>query len=810
VHAIHKLERGTTHPHRDTTNRLVQALRLSADDEAAFRALAEPVPRHRDTTAAATADLRLTRADLPVALTRFVGRQREIVEVEELLRSARLITLTGVGGCGKTRLALEVARSNAAQFSDGVALVELAPLTDGSLVTQAIGSAVGVREAPSRPMLDTLCGALKSRQVLLVLDNCEHLLEACAQQADALLRACPRLTVLATSREPLGLMGEVSWRVPSLAVPPLDPVPPPERLADFQSVQLFVDRAHAVHRPFAITEHNAASVALVCARLDGIPLALELAAVRVRSMDVEALASRLDHRFRLLTGGSRGALPRQQTLRATIDWSYQLLTPAEQGLFKRLSVFASSWTLDAAEVVCSGPGAEREDVVELVLHLVDKSLVLRGESPDAQRYVLLQTLRHYGREQLVAADEAHLFRDRHAAYFLDLAEQTESARERLDTSGWMDPLEAEQADLDSALDWFVAQADVTRALRLTGVLWHLWEVHGALAEGRRRISRVMALRGAEAPTLARARVLNGAGVLALNQHDAVTARRLFRESLALYTRHQHAQGVAWVLIHLSWQCLDIGRPRPARRFLRQATALCEQLGDRRGVARCWNLLGYLAWVEGDLFASRDFHERSLALNRELGERWGTAWALDRLSLTLQYLAEQGEAEPTAARPLIEEALTIWRELGERRHFAFAMCDLAAAAVLEHDFRQAERWLMESESIFAEVGEPLGQVWVVGVYELLLATAGDLESALRVFAATAGALRPFEGATRPVNGWPVPYMERIKRHQQEAERLIGVEATANVLTDVQAMSLSEVIAYAKHASGAIARDNEFGR
>jgi non-specific serine/threonine protein kinase len=205
-----------------------------------------------------------------------------MAEVEELLNSERLITLTGVGGCGKTRLALEVARSNAAQFSDGVALIELAPLTNGSLVAQAIGSTLGIREAPSQPLLDTLCRALKSRRVLLVLDNCEHLLKACAQHADALLRASPGLTVLATSREPLGITGEVSWRVPSLAVPPLDPVPAPEQLADFQSVQLFVDRAHAVHPPFAITEHNAAAVALVCARLDGIPLALELAAVRVR------------------------------------------------------------------------------------------------------------------------------------------------------------------------------------------------------------------------------------------------------------------------------------------------------------------------------------------------------------------------------------------------------------------------------------------------------------------------------------------------------------------------------------------------
>jgi hypothetical protein len=286
-------------------------------------------------------------------------------------------------------------------------------------------------------------------------------------------------------------------------------------------------------------------------------------------------------------------------------------------------------------------------VVELVLRLVDKSLVVpTEETAGAQRYELLQTLRQYGREQLVAADEADLQHDRHAAYFLALAEHIESARVQLDTSGWTDPLVLEQADLDAALDRFVGQADTERALRLAGVMWHVWQVHGTFTEGRRRLAAVLALPRADDPTLARARVLNEAGVLALNQHDDVpAARRLFRESLALYRRHQHDPGIAWVLIHLSWLCGDIGRTKAARRFLREAPPLCERLGDRRGSARCYNLLGYLACTEGDLHASRDFHQRSLALHRELGDRWGTGWAIQRLCVTLCYLAEIGQVRP---------------------------------------------------------------------------------------------------------------------------------------------------------------------
>jgi predicted ATPase/DNA-binding XRE family transcriptional regulator len=802
VHAIQKLERGTTHPYRDTTNRLVDALGLSAEEEARFRELGQPAPRHqRDGASGFPEDVQLACPELPVALTSFVGREREIAEIDVLLESARLITLTGVGGCGKTRLALEVARQVSARFADGVVLVELASVAAAALVPQAVASTLGIREVPTQPLLATLGATLKSRQLLLVLDNCEHLLEASAQVADALLRASPRLTILATSRESLGLTGEVSWRVPSLQSPPVNALPSREEMAEFAAVRLFVDRAQAAQTHFSLTSRNSAAVAQICHQLDGIPLALELAAVRVRGMSVDELAARLDQRFRLLTGGSRTALPRQQTLRATIDWSYQLLTPEERLLFARLSVFASSWTLDAAEAVCGGRGIQRDDVVDLVLRLVDKSLVVPEEETDgAQRYGMLQTLRQYGREQLVATDEAATFHDLHATYFLALAERTDSARSGLDASGWTDRLALDQADFEAALDWLTAASDAERALRLAGVLWHLWQVHAYLTQGRRRIAALLELPAAEAPTLARARVLNGAGVLALNQLDTFSARRHFGESLRLYRDLQHDRGVAWVLIHLGWVCIDILYYKAADRFLREAVALCERLGERAGVARCLNLLGILAWERGNLREAFDLHRRSLSLSRELSDRWGAAWALHRLSVALLSMAELDQFEVSSVHPLIEEELAIWQALGERRHFAFGLCDLANEATLQRDFDRARRHLAEGFAIFTEVDDPHGVAWVLHGYGLLLAATGRPDAALRVEAAGRAAggdlfqLR-FERQRQH------PFQLRYARQRKQICDTLGADAAARAWADGQTMSLPEAIVYAQRASAA---------
>src|SRR5713226_5481995 len=371
--------------------------------------------------------------------------------VKQLLSSTALLTLTGSGGCGKTRLALQVAADLLEEYADGVWLVELAPLADPALVPQTVASALGVRDAPGRPLTATLTDYLRSKSLLLVLDNCEHLLEAGAQLADALLRSCPRLRLLASSREGLGIGGEQTYRVPSLSLPDARHLPPLERLRDFEAVQLFADRARLSQATFAVTQANALSVAQVCQRLDGIPLAIELAAARVKALSVEKLNERLDDMFRLLTGGSRTALPRQQTLRALIDWSYDLLSPSEGALLRRLSVFAGGWTLEAAEAVCAGEGVEEWEVLDLLTSLVEKSLVLYEERGGEGRYRLLETVRQYARDRLLEAGEAEAVRGRHLGFVLRLAEEAEPKLSGPEQVVWLDRLEAEHDNLRAAL-----------------------------------------------------------------------------------------------------------------------------------------------------------------------------------------------------------------------------------------------------------------------------------------------------------------------------------------------------------------------
>ena len=338
--------------------------------------------------------------NLPLDLSSFVGREKELAEVRRLMEEARLLTLTGTGGCGKTRLALAVAGELAEEFEDGVWFVELASLSDPSLVPQAVASVLGAREQPGRSLTETLSDHLRVRKLLLVLDNCEHLIVSCAALAEVLLRSCPELRILATSREALGIVGEFTWPVPPLSLPDLRRLPDRESLAQYESTCLFVERAVAVKPSFVLTEQNAPAVAQVCYRLDGIPLALELAAARTKVLSVEQIADRLDDCFRLLAAGGRTAMPRHKTLHATMDWSHELLGAKEQVLFRRLSVFSGGFSLEAAETVCAGEGIEEDEVLGLLSHLVDKSLVVAREEDGEARYRLLGTVRQYGREKL--------------------------------------------------------------------------------------------------------------------------------------------------------------------------------------------------------------------------------------------------------------------------------------------------------------------------------------------------------------------------------------------------------------------------
>ena len=480
--------------------------------------------------------------NLPIQLTSFIGREREKAEVRRLLFASRCLTLTGSGGAGKTRLALQVAAETLEEFPGGVWLVELAALSDPTLVPQAEASALRVTEQPGRLMVDTLRDGVRGKSMLVMLDNCEHLVAACAHLTTALLGACPNLRILATSREALGVSGETTWRVPSLSVPDPQHLPPLDRFKEYDAVRLFIDRVVASDPQFAVTTNNAPAVAQVCHRLDGIPLALELAAARVKVLAVEQIATRLDDRFRLLTAGSRTAVLRQQTLRATMDWSFDLLSQEERALLRRRSVFAGGWSLEAAEAICSGNGVAASDTLDLLTQLVNKSLVIAETQGGEARYRLLETVRQYGRDRLLKSKKLETMRDRHLNFFLNLAEKAEPHLEGGEQAVWLNRLGAEHDNLRGALEWSIHGAP-GKGLRLAVALGKFWLVRGHFTEGRGWLEEALesSTRGSVA---LRAKAFNWAGLMAVRQVDYAAARSFHGKSLAIYREVRDKRGIA--------------------------------------------------------------------------------------------------------------------------------------------------------------------------------------------------------------------------------------------------------------------------
>jgi non-specific serine/threonine protein kinase len=690
--AISDLERGLSRaPRRETVALLADALRLAPGPRAALEAAA------RRPAAPGAGPGR--PHNLPVQLTRFVGREREVAAVEELLGRARLVTVTGTGGAGKTRLAVRVAAelldADGAPYPDGAWFVDLAPLADERLVPQAALAALGLKGVPGRPPLELLTEHLRPRTALLVPDNCEHLLDGCARLADAVLRACPRVRILATSRELLGLPGEVAWRVPSLTLPPPEGGPAPgdggaaaawvSAVAESEAVRLFVDRVRLVRPDFAVTAANAAALGHVCRRLDGIPLAIELAAARARTLPVDQLARRLDDRFRLLTGGSRTALPRQQTLRATLDWSHGLLDASEQALLRRLAVFAGGWTVEAAERVCAGGGLAAGDVLELLGRLVDKSLVLLEAAGGEGRYRLLETIRQYAGERLLEAGEAEATRGRHLGWCVDLGAQAEphvlGGAEQL---AWLARLEAEHDNLRAALAWSL-DGDPAAGLRLAGSLAHFWRVRSFLTEGQRWMESLLA--AAPRGTAERVKALAAAGGIAAHPRDWATTRARLEEAVALGRALGEQRYTAWALRDLGGVAAARGDRAQARALLHEALALVQAAGDERGRSATLLWLGRLAAAEGDYPQARAALEEGLTRARRVDERWLTSDLLRELGGVLL-----DEGQPGRAEALVAEALALAQEVHSPQHALLAQLELGRLAWWRGDLdRATERY-----------------------------------------------------------------------------------------------------------------------
>ncbi len=635
--------------------------------------------------------------NLPVQLTSFIGREREMEDVKSLLSRTRLVTLMGAGGAGKTRLAIQAAADLIEQFPKGVWLVELAPISDPALVVQVVASTFEVREVAGRSLQDMLVDYLQAKSLLLVLDNCEHLVAASAHLASALLRACPNLKILATSREALGITGEATYRVPSLSRPDPRRLQSLEELTQFESVRLFVERGIHSQPRFALTEANAKAVAHICHRLDGIPLAIELAAARVKVLTADQIAARLDDRFRLLTGGSRTGLPHHQTLRAAMDWSHDLLSKGERTLLRRLSVFAGGFNLEAVEAVCTGDGVDVVSVLDLVANLVDKSLVVAEGLNGETRYRLLETIRQYGLERLQASGEVATARGRHLDWYLGLAEQAEPELQGPDQVGWLDRLEMEHDNLRAALEWAKTEERGAEAgLRLAGALHQFWAMRGYLSEGREWLEGFV--ERSKVASSARAKAVYGAGDLASDQGDYGRAEALCEESMGLYRNLGDKLGIALSLNVLAILTRNRGDHRRAITLLEESLALCRELGHVWALAETLHILGLTVRRQGDYERAKALFEESLTLWRESGDKWGLARALGSLGVVARL---QGDYE--RARALHEQSLALSKELGHRSEVAEELQTLGTVAQNQGDYARATALYEECLVLSRELG-----------------------------------------------------------------------------------------------------------
>jgi predicted ATPase/DNA-binding CsgD family transcriptional regulator/DNA-binding XRE family transcriptional regulator len=644
---------------------------------------------------------------LPAPLTSFVGRAQELTDLRRLLPTARLLTLTGPGGCGKTRLALQLAEDLLAtgEYPDGLWWTDLADLADPFLVPQAVASALGVREQSGRRLLAALADYVGPKQVLLVLDNCEHLLEACGQLAVTLLRACPHLQVLATSREALHVPGECIWPVPALSLPPPYSFPAATELTLYDAVHLFVERATASLPDFAVTAQNAFAVAQICYRLDGIPLAIELAAARVRVLSAGQIAERLDSALSLLTRGSSLAVPRQQTLRATLDWSYALLAANEQALLRRLSVFAGTFALEAVEAVCAGAGIAGAEILDLLSELVDKSWVVVERQPTGgTRYRLLETIRQYSLEKLDAAGELPAGHTHHLRWYVQLAEQAEPQLRGRDQQAWLRQLEAERDNLRAALIWARKSRQIELGLRLAASSKRFWYTRGHFAEGWEQLAALLQdPEGVAPPVLAKA--CSAAALFAFERGDHRAAAAYYERALGLYERVGDRASVAYSLNGLATQMLFLGDAARARGLAEQSLMLFRALGEqgKAGVAEVLNTLANIAAsLGGDQAGAAAYLQDSLALFRACCDSRSAGNVLYGLGDL-----ERRRGNQRRAQEYFRQGLSLHRELDYYRGISTGLERLAEGELLrgEAGAQHAARLFAAAEALRHSIGLP---------------------------------------------------------------------------------------------------------
>ena len=679
-----------------------------------------------------TLDVR--KNNLPLQLTSFLGRTAELAALKELLAGGRLVTLVGTGGIGKTRLAIELATEVLEDFGY-VWLAELAPITDPGLVAQTLMAAIDVREQAGRTPIDALIDYFAPKSALVILDNCEHLVEACAILAESLLEACPKLKIIATSREHLGVPGEASWRVPSLPVPDPEWLPALEQVAESAAVALFVDRATAASPSFQLTKENAPLVVQICQRLDGIPLAIELAAKRLSLLTLPQMITRLNDRFRLLTGGGRTALPRQQTLRAAIDWSHELLAESERTLLRRASVFAGGFSLELAEEICAWTPLDAADMLDLLGTLVSKSLIVYDET--GSRYGMLETIREYAVERARSAGEDGEIATRHRTRFLALAEEADRELHGPAQLRWFDLIDTEIANFRAAFDSYLTHEDAQAALRIASGLGLYWRARGRFTEGRGWLERGLAPREAVPATL-RARALAWASYLAIYQGAYTQAQIRGEESLNLYTAAGDGWGTGFALQVLGAVALNQDDYPSAARLEQESVRYLRQNGDTDGLGLSYVYLGVVALRRGEYPGAMGLLEQALLNFREVGD-------IRRVSIALRLMGEvelcQGHYTP--ATSLLDESLVLVREAKDRVDLGLTVYLLGQAARAAGDLPRAKALFEESLAVAREFNDTLSAGLALCELATVARDMGELQVAIALVEESLRTLDPRE-------------------------------------------------------------------
>ncbi|MFY9561770.1 MAG: protein kinase [Terriglobales bacterium] len=691
--------------------------------------------------------------NLPVQRTGFVGREKEVAAAKELLlrQDVRLVTVTGPGGIGKTRLALQVASGLVERFPGGTHFVPLSSLRDPGMIASVIVQTLGIREAggqsPLEILKENLQDSLRAPR-LLMLDNFEQLVQGAPTVAE-LLAIGPNLKILVTSRAALHVYGEHEFPVPPLGLPDSRSMPAVEVLSQYPAVALFLQRAVAAKPDFELTRDNASAVTEICARLDGLPLAIELAAARVKVLSPSSMRTRLASRLQLLTGGARDLPQRQQTLRAAMDWSYDLLSAAEQKLFRRLSVFVGGCNLESVEAVCDTKGDLDLDLLDGMASMVDKNLVQQVEQAKGEsRFVMLETIREYALEKLAASGEEALTKRAHAAYCLVLAEEETTESSGAEGAEWLERFAFEHENFRAGLEWLTETGDAEWGLRLGTALFRFWEMREYLAEGRDRLGKLLKLAGAAAPTKARARALFAAGVLAGEQGDYGSADALIRESLNIALQLGDKQGAAVSLNALAVHARDRGDVAVACSLYEESLALWRELGDQKAAARSLSNLANVVELQGDYARARSLYAECLLIFQELGDRTGVAW-----STNYQGDVARDQGDFAAARTLYEQGLAIFRELGDRWGIAGTLADLGSLAREQGNYSATNSLYRESIKIFQELDHKRGIARLLECFACAAAVQREAERSLRL-AGAAAALRQNIGA-------PLPSAEQAK-------------------------------------------------